>query len=76
MKESIKSTPYFPAYSLKALNPSSPVINNRNIKFLKAIKRLRILPMTNSYSKRTSINKINIPLTIQPIDKNWFTNYE
>jgi len=78
MKDSIKSTPYFSAYTLKALNLSSSATNNKNLnkQFARIIKRLRVLPMANSYSKKTSINKINIPATIQPADKNWFTNYE
>jgi hypothetical protein len=78
MKESIKSRPYFPAYSLKELNLSSTATNNknRNSQFARIIKRLRVLPLASSYSKRTSINKINIPITVQPADKNWFTNYE
>ena len=78
MKDSIKSAPYFSAYSLKALNLSSSATNNKNLnrQFARIIKRLRVLPMANSYSKKTSINKINIPVTIHPADKNWFTNYE
>jgi len=78
MKESIKSKPYFPAYSLKALDSaftgSEP--KNHNKQFARVIHRLRVLPMGNSYLKKTSINKINIPAAIQPSDKNWFINYE
>lgn len=78
MKDSIKSAPYFSAYPLKALNLSSSATKNKNLnkQFARIIKRLRVLPTANSYSKKTSINKINIPVTIQPADKNWFTNYE
>ncbi|HEY2720107.1 MAG TPA: hypothetical protein VGI82_00185, partial [Chitinophagaceae bacterium] len=75
MKQSIKSTPYFSAYSLKALNSPSaePEKKNQNKQFSRVINRLRVLP-TNSYLKKTSINKINIPATIQPADRNWFIN--
>lgn len=78
MKARIKSTPYFSAYSLKALEAPSKEVENKkhNKQFSRVIKHLRILPLENSYSKKTSINKINIPTVIQPADKNWFINYE
>ena len=77
MKESIKSTPYFSAYSLKVMSEStSPAEKKSNSQFLRVINRLRVLPMDNTYLKKTSINKINIPVSIQPADKNWFRNYE
>jgi hypothetical protein len=77
MKDSIKSTPYFSAYSLKAFESASAVEpKSRNKQFLRVINRLRILPIGTSYTKTTSINKINIPATIQPADKNWYINYE
>lgn len=77
MKTVIKSTPYFPAYSLKAVD-LTPVAKtkNSNKQFSRVINRLRILPIGTSYAKTTSINKINIPAAIQPADKNWFINYE
>ena len=74
MKLSIKSTPYFPAYSLKALASSSAATKSRNKQFSRVIKRLR--PTNSSYLKTTSINKINIPAAVQPGDKNWFISYE
>jgi hypothetical protein len=78
MKARIKSTPYFSAYSLKALDLSSTENDskNHNKQFSRVINRLRVLPIANSYLKKTSINKINIPATVQPSDKNWFINYE
>ena len=78
MKGSIKTTPYFSAYPLKALNLSSPASGNNSKKqTTKLPGRLRILPMINPYSeKTTSINKIKIPAAIQPADNNWFNNYE
>ncbi|MFI5186661.1 MAG: hypothetical protein ACHQF0_08055 [Chitinophagales bacterium] len=78
MKESIKSTPYFSAYSLKELNLPSGESDkkNHNKQFSRVMNRLKIFPVANSYSKRTSINKINIPAAVQPSDKNWFINYE
>lgn len=77
MKENIKSKPYFSAYSLKAMSePSSPAGKNNNRQFLRVINRQKVLPTENSYLKTTSINKITIPVAIQPVDKNWFTNYE
>ena len=78
MKESIKSTPYFQAYTLKAFNLSSeePVKKNHNKHFAKVINRLRILPVENGFVKTTSINKINIPAAVHTADKNWFNNYE
>jgi len=75
MKLSVKSAPYFPAYSLKALNSSSTSAKSRNKQFSRVIKRVRVSP-ENSYLKTTSINKINIPTPVQPGDKNWFISYE
>ena len=74
MKLSIKSTPYFSAYSLKAFN-SAPA-KSRNKQFSRVINRLRVSPTETSYLKTTSINKINIPTAVQPGDKNWFISYE
>ena len=76
MKLSIKSTPYFPAYSLNALNSSSAPAKSRNKQFSRVIKRLRVSPTENSYLKTTSINKINIPAAVQSGDKNLFISYE
>ena len=78
MKERIKSTPYFPAYSLKALNLALKGSNHKNFnkQFSRIVNRLRIFSTGSSYSKRTSINKINIPATVHPTDKNWFIHYE
>ena len=76
MKLSVKSTPYFPAYSLKALDSSSTATKTRNKQFSRVINRLRASPTDNSYLKTTSINKINIPAAVQPGDKNWFISYE
>ena len=79
MKESIKTKPYFSAYPLKALNLTSPTSkqDNSNPLTTKMARRLRVLPMINPYSeKTTSINKIKIPKTIQPSDNNWFNHYE
>ncbi len=76
MKLTIKSTPYFAGYSLNALNSSSAPAKSRNKQFSRAINRQRVSPTENSYLKTTSINKINIPATVQPGDKNWFISYE
>ena len=78
MKARIKSIPYFPAYSLKALNLAVKGSANKNFnkQFSRIVNRLRIFSTGNSYSKRTSINKINLPATVHPADKNWFINYE
>jgi hypothetical protein len=74
MKISVKSTPYFPAYSLKALNSSS-TSKSRNKQFSRVINRMRV-SRDRSYLKTTSINKITIPAAVQPGDKNWFISYE
>ena len=71
MKEVIKSTPYFSAYSLKALNALASVKGRSRLS--KMINGLKVLPYSE---KKISINKINIPVAIQSTDKNWFTNYE
>lgn len=75
MKGVIKSTPYFSAYSLKALNTSaSEVTSNKSRgRLSKLVNGLKGLPYSE---KKISINKINIPVAIQTPDKNWFTNYE
>ena len=39
MKLSVKSAPYFPAYSLKALNSSSASAKSRNKQFSRVINR-------------------------------------
>jgi len=74
MKLSVKSAPYFPAYSLKALN-SSTAAKGRNKQFSRVINRVRS-SSGHSYLKTTSINKITIPTPVQPGDKNWFISYE
>jgi len=81
MKINIKTTPYFAAYPLKALNGSSqaPTTNNskNNSQPTKMARRLRVMPMINPYfEKKISINKIKLPVHIQPIDDKWFNNYE
>jgi len=78
MKESIKSTPYFSAYSLKNLHLSSDRTGKKvhNRQFSRIIKRFGIFPVGTSYTKTTAINKINIPTVVQSGDKNWFINYE
>jgi hypothetical protein len=81
MKLNVKTTPYFAAYPLKALNLASQPSTNNNIKgsgtTTKMSRRLRVLPMINPYSeKKISINKIKLPANIHPIDDNWFNNYE
>ena len=77
MKERVKSTPYFAAYSLKATGISAKEIaaTTHDKQFSRVINRLRVSVGT-SYSKRTAINKINIPASVQSPDKNWFINYE
>ncbi|HEV8284552.1 MAG TPA: hypothetical protein VGQ09_09585 [Chitinophagaceae bacterium] len=83
MKLDVKTTPYFSAYPLKALNISSSASANNNkntkgnIQTTKMARRLRVSPMINPYSeKKISINKIKLPVHIHPIDDNWFNNYE
>ena len=81
MKLNIKTTPYFAAYPLKALNISSqaPTTNNKknDSKAARMAKRLRVMPMINPYfEKKISINKIKLPIHIQPVDDKWFNNYE
>jgi len=78
MKLDKKTTPYFAAYPLKALNLPLQASNSHNKpQTTRAISRLRISPMVNPYSKKKfSINRITIPAVIQPADNNWFTNYE
>jgi len=73
MKEVIKSTPYFSAYSLKALNASESAPVKSRSRMSRLINGLKVLPYSE---KKISINKINIPVAIQSTDKNWFTNYE
>ncbi len=77
MKESIKSTPYFSAYSLKALDASIPqtAVEKRNKRISRVINGVKALSTSNS-EKKISINKINIPLTVQSTDNNWFNHYE
>jgi len=81
MKLDVKTTPYFAAYPLKALNLSSQASTNsdskNNIQSKKMTRRLRVSPMINPYfEKKISINKIKLPVHIHPIDGNWFNNYE
>jgi hypothetical protein len=81
MKLDVKTTPYFAAYPLKALNLSSQASTNNdnksNIQAKKMSRRLRVSPMINPYfEKRVSINKIKLPIHIHPVDGNWFNNYE
>ena len=81
MKLNIKTTPYFSAYPLKALNISSQAPTNNNSKnkneATRMARRLRVMPMINPYfEKKISINKIKLPVHIQPIDDKWFNNYE
>ncbi len=80
MKLDVKTTPYFAAYPLKALNLSpqaSADSDKNNSPKKKMIRRLRVSPMINPYTeKETSINKIRIPKAVQPVDNKWFNNYE
>ena len=81
MKLNVKTTPYFAAYPLKAMNLASQPSTNNNTNgsgtSTKMSRRLRVLPMINPYSeKKISINKIKLPANIHPIDDNWFNNYE
>ena len=80
MKLDVKTTPYFAAYPLKALNlsPQASTNSDRNsIHSKKMTRRLRVSPMINPYSeKKISINKIKLPGHIHPVDGNWFNNYE
>ncbi|HMG67498.1 MAG TPA: hypothetical protein VK588_07425 [Chitinophagaceae bacterium] len=75
MKERIKSTPYFSAYSLNALNltTSQATVANRKSRISRVINGLKVLPLSE---KKVSINRINIPLTVQSAENNWFNNYE
>jgi len=75
MKERIKSTPYFSAYSLNALNltTSQATAANRKSRISRVINGLKVLPLSE---KKVSINRINIPLTVQSAENNWFNNYE
>lgn len=78
MKPNVKTTPYFRAYPLKALNQSQPASEKQSsIHTKRAIGRFRIMPMTDPYSEKTiSINKIKLPRDIAPGGDNWFNNYE
>jgi hypothetical protein len=78
MKSNAQAAPYFSAYPLKALNLSKKeTANNGRIQTMKVVGRSRILPMVNPYTeKKVSINKIKLPANIQPVDDNWFNNYE
>jgi hypothetical protein len=79
MKLNIKTTPYFAAYPLKAMNVSSQAPTNKkdNGSSTKMARRLRVMPMINPYfEKKISINKIKLPGHIQPLDDKWFNNYE
>ena len=81
MKLYIKTTPYFAAYPLKALNISSQASTTNNKKnngqATKMARRLRVMPMINPYfEKKISINKIKLPGHIQPTDDKWFNHYE
>jgi hypothetical protein len=78
MKESIKSKPYFSPYSLNQLNLSTTQnSDNKNRGNSRVIKQLQASPATNMFfEKKTSINKITIPVTVQSAEKNWFNNYE
>lgn len=80
MKLDVKTTPYFAAYPLKALNLSSQASRNNNksnIQPKKLTRRLRVSPMINPYfEKKISINKIRLPIHIHPVDGDWFNHYE
>jgi hypothetical protein len=77
MKERIKSTPYFSAYSLKALDlPSSEAaVNKKNNRISKVINEVKAFSDPNS-EKKISINKINIPATVHSADNNWYNHFE
>jgi hypothetical protein len=76
MKERIKSTPYFPAYSLKDLNlPSEAAVNKKNNRISRVINGVKAFSATNS-EKKISINKINIPATVHSADNNWYNHFE
>jgi hypothetical protein len=81
MKLDVKTTPYFAAYPLKALNLSTQASTNSNNKNhphpKRMTRRLRVSPMINPYfEKKISINKIKLPNHIHPVDGDWFNHYE
>ena len=80
MKLDVKTTPYFAAYPLRALNLSSQATRNNSkstIQPKKLTRRLRVSPMINPYfEKKVSINKIKLPIHIHPVDGDWFNHYE
>ncbi len=78
MRPVIKSTPYFKAYSLNATERPEQKTGskNQNKQFARVINRVVVSPLRDAYAKKTSINRINIPATVQSPDKNWFISYE
>ena len=78
MKPVIKSSPYFRAYALSTIErpEQKTESKNHNKQFARVINRVVVSPLKGSYAKKTSINRITIPATVQSLDKNWFISYE
>jgi hypothetical protein len=76
MKSNLKTTPYFSAYPLKAIKPSSSSAEQNNSTPKKIISRLKVFPMINPYlEKIMGIKKLKSD-TDQPTDINWYNSYE
>ncbi|HEY0433700.1 MAG TPA: hypothetical protein VGC95_07505 [Chitinophagaceae bacterium] len=78
MRPVIKTSPYFKAYALSATErpEQNTGSKSQNKQFARVINRVVVSPLTSSYAKKTSINKINIPAIVHSPDKNWFISYE
>jgi len=77
MKSSLKTTPYFSAYPLKAIRLRSHSAEQNNATPKKIISRLRVMPMINPYPEKImGIKKLKQADNNLPTDINWFNSYE
>jgi hypothetical protein len=76
MKSHLKTTPYFSAYPLKAIKPSSPSSEQKPSTPKKIISRLRVMPMVNPYREKVMGIKKPKLNDILPNDIGWFNSYE
>ena len=87
MKSIVKSSFYFSAYPLKAIQSTSAEAKQPGSPYLRAVltgkpkvaKRGKVLPMINPYNKQVSpvpFEDGKLPKDIDQVQKEWFNHYE
>jgi hypothetical protein len=83
MKSTVRSSPYFSAYPLKAIKEStgaateSPYLKSVLAGRTKASSRVRVLPMINPYRQQNTLFRPVPPAKeVESSGNEWFNHYE